>query len=702
LIPSSALSRATKQEEATLKDVPDVEALSKWLLDRGLCTDMWGKDSGTKDVSKYWKELEQGESGLELWRADDGKALPVRVTHVLRAKVCSPRSYERGIFLFNTWQQFSDGQRRLRNGLLSEKLSTAEVPLLDHLHEVCERAVTQEEMQCVVEAGFSIGPGGGAVPEYDPLYQCPIRVVEEHFVDYTTEVESSKSFPGLLTLYHLYTVEIICSGLPGFDFNTIEYDKPDKEGLRKLKYVHSWTWLEWPQIQRYLFEGSTLKERKTKGSFRNAVALLHWLSQFDLDLDQWGRDGCCSVQDLFNEVEEEQTQLELWGRDDGVPLLMRVVHVLQLKVLSSDERLSGKFLFHTWTQVRDGKVRPINRLMSKKLSSAQVPFDEPRFIEAAEATVKRQLSYLMDAHFQLHPHRLPEVSELVDSGVKVNSTVFKSHHFDVEESPSFWGMHTMYHLYGMELECEGLPSTNFTSLDMTRHDAPRVNGWKWVVWPETLDVLHARTKGLERRDEAMRKALDAQHRKLEANAATLSRLARNVQCLEDDGIDAINDEGAAALEEVMRLTEELREEMQFLGESLEDCRVMKAGDVGSVAKMLPPSMVSKMASDKITSDAFLEEAQLQRRTRRSRMMSELTSLSCEADQDNADHSEAGQPAGQPTGQRWLDGKAVALALCIAQAVAGSIILARSSSAGRAVGVRAFLCGALSMASLLVL
>lgn len=44
-------------------------------------------------------------------------------------------------------------------------------------------------------------------------------------------------------VYHLYTVDIIVSGLPCVDFNTLEFDAPDDDGRRKLKYVHAWNWL---------------------------------------------------------------------------------------------------------------------------------------------------------------------------------------------------------------------------------------------------------------------------------------------------------------------------------------------------------------------------------------------------------------------------------------------------------------------------
>uniref|UniRef100_A0A7S4VZ71 Uncharacterized protein n=1 Tax=Alexandrium monilatum TaxID=311494 RepID=A0A7S4VZ71_9DINO len=708
LILPEPLAGALKLQEATLADVPDTEGLAQWLLERGLSTEDWGKAAGTKAVGKYWKEIKEGESGLELWKTANGSVVPVRVTHVLRAKVCSAHSHERDMFLFNTWQQMADGQKRMRNGLLSEKLSTAEVPLTEHLHEVCERAVTCEEMQRVVESTFSLKRGAEA-PEHDPHYACPIKVEYEHFVDYTAEVETSKSYPGLLTLYHLYTVEIICSGLPGFDFNTLEYDYPDKEGHRKLKYVHAWVWLDWGQIRRYLFEGSSLKERKTKGSFPNAQALRYWLSQFDLDLHEWGTDGLSSVEDLFEEVEQEEAQLELWGRDDGVPLLMRVVHVLQLKVLSSDKSLSGKFLLQTSHQGKDGRVRSVHRLMSAKLSSKEMPFAESHFIRAAEEAVKRELFHLMDAHFHLHPENQQfEASEITDSGVRIRSTKFVSHHFDVEESPSFRGMHTMYHLYGMEVECEKLPTTDFTSLAPLPRSGSRrpiVSGWRWVSWPETLDVLHARIKSLDRRNQAVRDALALQQGRCEGGRATIQGITDRLQFLEDEFTDVFSEEGFAALMDAQRLTQELLEEMHELHELAQ----VDSRDAGgsSIGTLLPPTMVSKMANDKITSEAFLEEAEQQRR-RSFRRRPQVQRRSS----GGLTPSEAASPLARsvitpivedsPNGRvefppmRFLDrrtGSAI-LAVCATQAVAGSLLLtARAGGSGQNWVLRALLSGA---------
>lgn len=610
LLPEPLLN-GSKVDEARLSQVPTPEALAKWLKDRGLDTKDWGKDD-TKDVSKYWKELKGDEAGLELWRKADGSLQPIRVVHVLRAKVASLESYERGIFCFNTWQQFGDGRTRTRNGLLSEKLTMSEMPLEDHLHEVCERAVTEEEMQHVAESVFRIEPGT-PVPTFDPNYKCPLKVVHERFVDHTLELEVSKSYPGLYTMYHLYTVDIICQGLPAVDFNTLEWDHEDQKGCRELKYIHAWVWLEWSQIQRYLLEGSDLKERKKKGSFVAAQELNEWLEQFDLGLEEWGTGLHSSVEDLFGELEKEETHLELWGRTDGVPLLMRVVHVIQLKVGSTDVRQCRKFLFKTWQQLRDGQFRTVNRLMSKKVSTAQLPFTEERFTLAAEEAINEELSYVMDAHFQLDTKCMPNAKDLTKSGVTVSWVRFEDHRVTVEESSSFKGLHTMYHLYSMDVECDGLPCADFSSLEFRQGDAAHpaplqelrfAHGWRWVKWQQTLDIMQTRTQALVKNAQVERESWQEQQECAESNSTRLRALTGVLEQLA---------KRAPAGDQVRQETLQLQQNLQKTVESLlatatEEQRQAEDADTSNLAKLLPPSMVSKMSEGLIASKEMLEQA----------------------------------------------------------------------------------------------
>lgn len=605
------LAGGNKVEDASLSTVPTSEALTKYLNDRGLDTSTWGQGD-TKEVSKYWKEIKLDEAGLEIWQKVDGTKQIVRVVHVLRAKVGSPESSDRGIWLFNTWQQYGDGRTRTRNGLLSEKLSTAEMPLEDHLHEVCERAVTEEEMQRVTESLLKIGPGVNA-PEFDSNYKCPLKVLRENFVDHTIELEESKSYPGLLTMYHLYTVDIICSGLPAVDFNTLEFNSPDKEGKVSLKYIHAWVWLEWAQIQRYLLEGSTMKERKQKDSFGNSDNLVEWLSQFDLDLDSWGNGTYNSVEKLFEELQNEETHLEIWGRQDGVPLLMRVAHVIQLKVGSTDPRQSRKFLFNTWSQTQRGQLKTVNRLMAKKVSTAHLPFDEDRFAAAAREAVSEELSYIVDVHFELNPSCMPSCEDMKPSGVSVSWAAFEDHRVAVEESPSYKGVHTMYHLYSMEVECEGLPLADFGSLEFRpgkngKQELRYAHGWRWVSWEQTLDVLQVRSKALERRSDVVRQSWDKQTTNLKAGLTDLDRLKGLMGSL---GSHVPKEDPLLA--EAMRLQQELQVNLREMQEkaAASDKRHQQSDSV-NLAKVLPPSMLSKMSEQQIVSKDFFQEAEQKR------------------------------------------------------------------------------------------
>lgn len=426
------LAGAHKIESLGSEDILDVETLSALLKERGVSTERWGEED-TKAVGALFKEIRADESGLEVWNKSDGNTATVRVTHVLRAKVCSPQSHKRNIFLFNTWQQFGDGRTRIRNGLLSEKLMLTEVPLEDHLHEVCRRAVTEEEMHFVVDSAVRIGPGV-EYPEYDPEYKCPLTVVDAKFIDHIIEIEFSKSYPGLLTMYHLYTVDVICNGLPAVDLNTLEFEHSAAKGQPKLKYIHAWVWLEWSEIQRYLFEGSELKELKQRGSFRNAAELRTWLGRFQgLDLEKWGQ----AVEELFQEVERQETYLELWGRHDGVPLLVRVAHVIQLKILSTDPRQSEKLLFCTWVQDSQGRARTENRLPTKKLNIAEMPFSDGYIADKAQEAAKERLSRIVDVNYKVRGGQLLTRDLFSKSDVAVVNATFIEHRSEVEESRSF-------------------------------------------------------------------------------------------------------------------------------------------------------------------------------------------------------------------------------------------------------------------------
>lgn len=581
----------------TLRDLPTSEILAEVLKTNGIDTSMWG-EGNTKDVSKFWKEIQLDEAGFEIWKRPDGQLDPVRVTHVLRAKVSSPECYDRDVFLFNTWQQYGDGRKRTRNGLLSEKLTVSEMPLEKNLHEVCQRAVTEEEMQRVVSADVHIGKGMPA-PEYDGSIPCPLKVVDEVFVDHTVEIEASKSYPGLVTVYHLYTVDIICEGLPTVNFNTLEFEHP-KDGKRKLKYIHAWVWLRWDTIQRYLLEGSVMKERISRGSMKSLKQFQDWLSQFDVEHHEWGQ---AKLRDLYNEVEREETQLEHWGRQDGAPLLLRVVHVLQVKV-TTEAQVSGKFLFQESKQRVDGTFQPINRLLAKKLNTSKLPFDGAFFKKVTQEALEEQLAFIADEHFQLNPEKLPVVQDLEKSMIKAMSVEFDNHRYHLENSPTYKGVQTMYHLYTVEAHCEGLPSQAFSSIRFNDKESAKVEAcvWRWVSWQNTLDILHARAQDLLDRDKSRSGALRATTSEGAAAVTELRAILSRMQS------DHPQDEQVKQLKNVL-----LNLESKVIS-PLRQLTAEPDADAMLAADRLPPSLISNLADRKLVSDDFLIEVNMNRKS----------------------------------------------------------------------------------------
>lgn len=610
------LQNAVLSEQATLESCPTHEDMTRWLEERGVQTSDWGQEN-SKTVKKLWEEVRDNEAGLECRVNSDGTKIIVRVAHVLRAKVCSEESRLRDVFLFNTWQQFEDGRKRTRNGLLSEKLSTNEMPLEDHLHEVCVRAVTVEEMQRVEQSNFSVRPGV-ETPSYNPHYICPLKVVDEHFVDHTVEMEVSRSYPRLLTMYHLYTVDIVCTGLPTVDFNTLEFEPPKGLAKRKLKYVHAWVWLTWSEIRRYLFEGSELKERKKEGSFEDAEDLENWLSQFekfDLDLSSWGKGNLKSVEDLWKELESQEAHLEHWGRHDGVPLLMRVLHVMQLKVISPEPSMKGKFLIKTWEMRPDGAQDPVHRLLSKKISTKYLPFDDKvggPFHNTAIAAVQKELRYLVDSFFQLRSDSKVRIEDVEASSVKVNSVKFVDQHHDLEDSQSFKGMHTMYHLYTVEVECSELPLTNFASIEFRSHQLARVNsvhssvshkeegmeaislnGWRWASWEEALDLMHKYQRRAQQQCSELRNKGEVDRVALEVSEKKLNTLAERIEAL-----DKLSKTGALGKDnkDAIAMIESLKNNIGNLKSVCNSgLRLQRRRISGS--EVLPPTMVHQLTKD---------------------------------------------------------------------------------------------------------
>jgi hypothetical protein len=293
---------------------------------------------------------------------------------------------------------------------------------------------------------------------------------------------------------------------------------------------------------------------------------------------------------------------------------MRVVHALQLKVGSTDPRQAKKFLFNTWRQSAKGDFKTVNRLMSKKLSTKNLPFDEERFSMFAKQAVADELSYIVDAHFEINPKCPPAMGQLTPSGVTMSWAAFEDHRITVEESVSYKGFHTMYHLYSMEVECDNIPVADFVSLEFrapkkspTEKELKSAYGWRWFNWEQTLDILQKRAKSLDHR-EAQASLWRSQQATLMDAMAQASSLS-NIMSKLSSQLPAGDPTLKAAIEAQDHLCREL--DGMSIRAKTSDKRCQKSTSE-NLAKFLPPSMLSKMSEQLIVAKDFFEEAEQKR------------------------------------------------------------------------------------------
>merc|ERR1719203_2446112 len=98
LVIPEPLCDGQKLDTLTKVKVRSNDVLERWLDQKGIDTSGWGVQEGTKSTEYLYNEIKGDEAELQLWKTVDGAVKPVRVTHVLRAKVTSPEAYRRNIF----------------------------------------------------------------------------------------------------------------------------------------------------------------------------------------------------------------------------------------------------------------------------------------------------------------------------------------------------------------------------------------------------------------------------------------------------------------------------------------------------------------------------------------------------------------------------------------------------------------------------
>jgi len=276
-----------------------------------------------------------------------------------------------------------------------------------------------------------------------------------------------------------------------------------------------------------------------------------------------------------------------------------------------------------------------------------------------QQAVREQLAVQMDAFFTLEEQNKLPKGETSDKRLMVGPTVkkldFVEHRYDVEQSSSYKGLHTMYHLYTMEAEIDGLPSSDFTTIDFShRHGLGCVNGWRWVSWQSLLDTLHARILQLERAaeerehfDTLLIDRFDREVASLEEDVQTVEATQRvsiyettghsrasetSFGCAECENWNGGTKQGPGLddivlgdMQETPRDKRDVAERLRVFKEVLRQCRATSSSAAGSALRF-PPSMLSKMAAYTITSEDYIERQSTWRRRGSSHCEEDMTMM----------------------------------------------------------------------------
>ncbi len=180
---------------ARLNTKTELEAL---LAANGIDTAVWGTGT-TKSVDNLWHEVQRGESVI---RQDPLRRVLSGVVQVIIRR--------QGLLLLDAEQILLNGQKRVRNIPPSEKMHPHETYLEAAIRCLQEELSIPRENICILEETHQ----------------------EVH------ESRYSWSFPGLLSVYPVHKVEALVSGLPAYDFWTLEHADSSDDTVGR----HYWVW----------------------------------------------------------------------------------------------------------------------------------------------------------------------------------------------------------------------------------------------------------------------------------------------------------------------------------------------------------------------------------------------------------------------------------------------------------------------------
>ena len=182
-------------------------------------------------------------------------------------------------------------------------------------------------------------------------------------------------------------------------------------------------------------------------------ALTAWLEIRDIDTSQWGCGEAKTVQEFFH---------ELWA-GESEPLgaaCQRIISVVKVRILDANDEGTWQLYETKQTLCRDGRTRPRNRPLAEKLRPG----------EEVEACCRRGV--------------LEELGSLVGASPVHIRDGSLQHWEETRMSRSFPGLETLYKLYQVDVNVEGLTLNRTGATFETEEDAGlstnKVHRWEWV------------------------------------------------------------------------------------------------------------------------------------------------------------------------------------------------------------------------------
>lgn len=186
-------------------------------------------------------------------------------------------------------------------------------------------------------------------------------------------------------------------------------------------------------------------------NFNTIQHLKDWLIAKGIDQSQWGTDGTKTVENLWAEIVAGETELQ----DDPPLRLIRVVNIIVRqgdKILIEGEQEFGD------NQRRYRGVPPAEKMKPRE-----------SHIEAALRGLAEELQ-VQPAQVKILPSP-PQPQPLI------------------QESQSYPGLRTKYLIYTVEVNIDGLPAEDFSTLEGSpagSHDPIKRHQWHWVAGEEVV------------------------------------------------------------------------------------------------------------------------------------------------------------------------------------------------------------------------